>query len=318
MNTRTPVEHDGVHHRLLYPALLLGALLVSGCRDDAQTITQPPSPATPVVAPVPAVTPVTSSIRFRDATTDWGMDFTRDDDIGPLRRILEANGGGVGVLDYDMDGWPDLLLTNGCPLPLSRAAVRVPDPLYRNLAGTRVISSGPKAGIAAVGYHHGCTVGDWNSDGFPDLYIAGLGKNLFYVNQGDGTFTEEAADLGIEVRSWSSSPVFADLDGDGFLDLYVTNYVVTGDDPPRVCVTEVPLLFEVGGESRFDRVVVVTAPRQLREQRRHAPQDNRDARLLPDREKVARADFHFVNTGTFEELDTWVAGVMTELTNGAS
>ena len=235
MNTRTPVEHDGVHHRLLYPALLLGALLVSGCRDDAQTITPPLAPVPPAVAPASPAAPVTSSIRFRDATTDWGMDFTRDDDIGPLRRILEANGGGVGVLDYDMDGWPDLLLTNGCPLPLSRAALRVPDPLYRNLAGTRVMSSGPQAGIAAVGYHHGCTVGDWNSDGFPDLYIAGLGKNLFYVNQGDGTFTEEAADLGIEVRSWSSSPVFADLDGDGFLDLYVTNYVVTGDDPPRLC-----------------------------------------------------------------------------------
>jgi dephospho-CoA kinase len=90
------------------------------------------------------------------------------------------------------------------------------------------------------------------------------------------------------------------------------------DDPPRVCVTEVPLLYEAGGESRFDRVVVVTAPRQLREQRRQVPMDNRDARLLDDREKVARADFHYVNTGTYEDLDAWVAGVMAELTNDAS
>ena len=83
---------------------------------------------------------------------------------------------------------------------------------------------------------------------------------------------------------------------------------------PKVCVTEVPLLYEVGGETRFDKVVVITAPKQLREARRRVPRDDRDARLLPDREKVKRADYHYVNTGTFEELDEWVAGVMDELT----
>ncbi len=85
------------------------------------------------------------------------------------------------------------------------------------------------------------------------------------------------------------------------------------DDPPRVCVTEVPLLYEVGAEERFDRVVVITAPRALREQRRRVPRDDRDARLLPDREKVRRADFHYVNTGTYEDLFGWVGTVMTEL-----
>lgn len=85
------------------------------------------------------------------------------------------------------------------------------------------------------------------------------------------------------------------------------------DEPPEVCVTEVPLLYEVGGEERFDVVVVVTAPRQLREQRRRVPLDNRDERLLPDREKVRRADFHYVNTGTYEDLDAWVVDTMQEL-----
>jgi dephospho-CoA kinase len=84
--------------------------------------------------------------------------------------------------------------------------------------------------------------------------------------------------------------------------------------PPKVCVTEVPLLYEVGSETSFDKVVVITAPKQLREARRRVPPDNRDARLLPDREKVRRADYHYVNTGTFEQLDAWVAGVMAELT----
>jgi dephospho-CoA kinase len=85
-------------------------------------------------------------------------------------------------------------------------------------------------------------------------------------------------------------------------------------NPPRVCVTEVPLLYEAGGESRFDKVVVVTAPRQLREQRRRVRRDDRDDRLLPDTEKVKRADFVYVNTGTPEELDDWVGGVMAVLT----
>jgi dephospho-CoA kinase len=84
--------------------------------------------------------------------------------------------------------------------------------------------------------------------------------------------------------------------------------------PPRVCVTEVPLLYEVGGEERFDKVVVVTAPKQVREQRRRVRRDDRDHRLLPDKEKVERADYTYVNTGTPDELDAWVGGVMAELT----
>jgi dephospho-CoA kinase len=85
------------------------------------------------------------------------------------------------------------------------------------------------------------------------------------------------------------------------------------DEPPDVCVTEVPLLYEVGAEERFDRVVVITAPTALREQRRRVPLDNRDSRLLPDREKVRRADYHYVNTGTFDDLHAWVGNVMADL-----
>jgi dephospho-CoA kinase len=86
--------------------------------------------------------------------------------------------------------------------------------------------------------------------------------------------------------------------------------------PPRVCVTEVPLLFEAGGETRFDKVVVVTAPRKLREARTHKVlQPDREQRLLPDREKVARADYSYVNTGSIEELDRFVAKVMADLSD---
>jgi dephospho-CoA kinase len=85
-------------------------------------------------------------------------------------------------------------------------------------------------------------------------------------------------------------------------------------NPPPVTVTEVPLLYEVGGEVRFDKVVVITAPAELREARARVPLAGRSDRLLPDREKVERADFSYVNTGTLEELDAFVAGVMEQLT----
>lgn len=84
-------------------------------------------------------------------------------------------------------------------------------------------------------------------------------------------------------------------------------------DPPRVCVTEVPLLYEAGAEERFDKVVVITAPTKLREARRGGRKDDRESRLIPDREKAKRADFVYVNTGTPEELDAWVGEVMEAL-----
>ena len=88
-------------------------------------------------------------------------------------------------------------------------------------------------------------------------------------------------------------------------------------DPPEVCVTEVPLLYEVGAEKRFDKVVVVTAPTKLREARRGGRTDDRETRLIPDREKAKKADFTYVNTGTPEQLDAWVAEVMATLTTSS-
>ncbi len=84
--------------------------------------------------------------------------------------------------------------------------------------------------------------------------------------------------------------------------------------PPRVCVTEVPLLYEVGADSRFDRVVVITAPDDVRRERSEMAVDEREQRLLPDSEKIARADYVYVNTGSLEELEGFVGSVMDDLT----
>jgi len=84
-------------------------------------------------------------------------------------------------------------------------------------------------------------------------------------------------------------------------------------DAPKVCVTEVPLLYEVGADERFDKVVVITAPETMRAERTRVPGDGRAERLLPEEEKVERADFSYVNDGSLDELDAFVAGVMEEL-----
>ena len=87
------------------------------------------------------------------------------------------------------------------------------------------------------------------------------------------------------------------------------------DNAPQVCVTEVPLLYETGGDARFDKVVVITAPRKLRQMRSDMATEDRESRLIPDKEKVARADFSFRNLGSLEELDAFVDSVMRDLTS---
>ena len=132
-------------------------------------------------------------------------------------------------------------------------------------------------------------------------------------------------DEGVVDRKRVAAIVFGDRDKLDFLErllhpLVAAEYLRWREqlaelpNPPAVSVTEVPLLFETGAEQRFDKVVVITAPVKLREQRRRVTRDDRDQRLLPDKEKVQRADFAYVNTGTLEELDHWVGRVMEQLT----
>ena len=128
-------------------------------------------------------------------------------------------------------------------------------------------------------------------------------------------------------RTALATTVFNDRDALAFLEqllhpLVAAEYLKWRDDlarlpnPPGVCVTEVPLLYEVGGETRFDKVVVITAPTKLRRARSEVVVDERDGRFLPEREKMSRADFAFSNTGTFDELDAFVEAVMRELQPG--
>jgi len=192
------------------------------------------------------------------------------------------------------------------------------------VAITGGIGAGKSTALAAFRAHGAATVS--SDEIVHHLLRSDLDVRAALVDRfGDGILGDDGA----PDRARIAAIVFEDAEALAFLEALLHPLVsreylawreqlAALDDPPRVCVTEVPLLYESAGESRFDRVVVITAPRQLREQRRHVPLDNRDARLLDDREKVARSDFHYVNTGTFEDLDAWVAGVMAELTNDGS
>jgi dephospho-CoA kinase len=192
------------------------------------------------------------------------------------------------------------------------------------VAITGGIGAGKSTALASFHAHGAATVS--SDEIVHHLLRSDLDVRAALVERFDESILDED---GVPDRARIASVVFEDAEALAFLEALLHPLVSreylnwreqlgTLEDPPRVCVTEVPLLYESGGESRFDRVVVITAPRLVREQRRQVPLDNRDARLLDDREKVARADFHYVNTGTPEDLDTWVAGVMAELTNGGS
>ena len=203
-------------------------------------------------------------------------------------------------------------IRNQSPRPLSRPIA---------VAITGGIGAGKSAALAAFRAHGAATVS--SDEIVHHLLRTDLDVRAALVERfGEGILGED----GIPDRARIAAVVFEDAESLAFLEAllhplvsreYLTwrDQLAALDDPPLVCVTEVPLLYESEGESRFDRVVVITAPRQLREQRRRVPLDNRDTRLLDDREKVKRSDFHYVNTGTFEDLDAWVAGVMAELTN---
>jgi dephospho-CoA kinase len=127
-------------------------------------------------------------------------------------------------------------------------------------------------------------------------------------------------------RGALATAVFNDSDALGWLEqllhpLVAAEYLQWREDlaklpnAPDVCVTEVPLLYEVGGDARFDKVVTITAPTKLRRARSTVAVDEREARLLPDKEKVKRADYAYTNTGSLEELDAFVASVMADLTS---
>ncbi len=180
---------------------------------------------------------VRSAISFRTAV-DTGIDFKREDDMRGQCRIFESTGGGVGVIDLDRDGEADLVFTGGCKVPEQLDSSDPTCAIYRNIGNVKFRQVTLSSRMLKSGYCQGVAVGDYDNDGFDDLYITALGSNALFHNQGDGTFVELTQQLGVDDPRWSTSCAFADVNLDGALDLYVVNYLDDSPSSPLLCRNE--------------------------------------------------------------------------------
>ena len=140
--------------------------------------------------------------------------------------ILEAPGSGVALLDYDKDGWLDIYMVNGSTYDALSGKTTSPHAaLFHNNHDGTFTDVAAKAGVTNDRWGFGVAVGDYDNDGWPDLFVANFGKNRLYHNNHDGTFTDMAEKAGVQLGNWSSGPTFGDYDGDGRLDLFVSGYV---------------------------------------------------------------------------------------------
>jgi enediyne biosynthesis protein E4 len=179
-------------------------------------------------------------IVFENAGPTCGIDFVLRNDAKGRKYQVETVLGGLGVIDFDQDGWPDLYCVNGAALPsLEKSDPRFFNRLYRNNRDGTFSDITQKAGVQGRGYEMGVAVGDYNNDGLEDLYVVGVHGNTLYRNNGDGTFTDvtQAAGVGgvdaANRKLWSVAAAWIDYDNDGNLDLIVSNYCdwTPGDDP---------------------------------------------------------------------------------------
>lgn len=148
--------------------------------------------------------------------------------------VLEQNGQGIGILDFDGDGLMDMFVSNGSTESRWRAGKNPGCRLYRNLGGWKFEDVTDRAGVRGNSWSCGVAVADYDADGDHDIYVLNWGPNNFYENNGDGTFTDVTKRLGVAGNEWSSSAAFADFNNDGRLDIYVSNYVQFNfDDWPK-------------------------------------------------------------------------------------
>jgi hypothetical protein len=189
-----------------------------------------------------ALPALSDRIQFVEVTKAAGIHFKHYDSRTERRYFVEPLGSGAVFLDYDNDGFQDIYFVNSAPLnpDLTKDDQgQVPrNALYRNNGDGTFTDVTEAAGVGDTGYGMGVCAGDYDNDGFVDLYVTNFGANVFYRNNGDGAFTDVTEQTRTGDARWGASCAFADYDNDGFLDLYVTNYVKYTLASDKVCVNK--------------------------------------------------------------------------------
>ena len=170
--------------------------------------------------------PLPCAIRLTDITRQTGIDFVHTDGSSGQRYIVETVCAGLATFDYNGDGRIDVFFLNGAPLRGTKSEVPPTAKLYRNEGNCRFTDVTREAGLAVTSYGLGVTVGDYDNDGDPDLYLNNFGTNLLFHNNGDGTFADLTQKAGVgDDPHVGAGTCFLDMDGDGDLDLFVSHYV---------------------------------------------------------------------------------------------
>ncbi|HEX6804128.1 MAG TPA: CRTAC1 family protein [Terriglobales bacterium] len=199
-----------------------------------------------------------------------GITWKHTSGKSPEHYLPETTGAGCAFFDYDNDGWMDIYFVNSGKCDFFDPNPPLRNALYHNNRDGTFTDVTLKAGVAGGGYGQGVAVGDYNGDGFPDLYVTQYGRSILYHNNGDGTFTDVTEKAGVAAPGWSSSAVWFDYDNDGKLDLFVCQFVEfskaknkdcrTGEDAKRgYCIPHVyrPMaswLFHNNGDGTFTDV----------------------------------------------------------------
>ncbi len=211
---------------------------------------------------------------FADITSAAGLDkFHHRSGSREKNVILEVPGSGVALLDYDNDGWLDIYLLNGSTFAALKGKEAPPRAmLFHNNRDGTFTDVTDKAGVANERWGFGVVVGDYDNDGWPDIYVSNFGKNRLYHNNHDGTFTDGAEKAGVSLGGWSTGATWGDYDRDGFLDLFVPGYAkFDPDNPPMSGKGGLP-----PGYCQFRGVEVMCGPRGLPGEADHLFHNNGD------------------------------------------
>ena len=211
-------------------ALAVGALTLSAT--DRKTAA--PAGKEPADARPPAQR---ASQRFADITRQAGINFSHNTGAFGKKYLPETMGPGCGFIDYDNDGDPDVVLVNGKDF-IGHKTKRTTLKLYRNEGGRRFTDVTARAGLAVEIYGMGVTVGDYDNDGWDDIYITGMGESRLFHNERNGTFRDVTAASGTNNTGYGASAAWLDYDKDGKLDLFVTNYVKWSEKDDLYCTLD--------------------------------------------------------------------------------